>query len=168
MVINRAVIFVISIYLLQFVSCAVVHSGEVLLEGDDAFAVLPSVRRIVAIGDLHGDFNAARSALMMAGAIDMNLAWIGNDLVVVQVGDQLDRGDDERAIIDLFERLSQEARKTGGAVFSLNGNHEFMNAMSDFRYATELGSAKFMDIYTQEHPRLDLNQYAKSFVMYQL
>src|SRR4051794_6188258 len=55
---------------------------------------LPAAERIVAIGDLHGDVGALRAALRLAGAIDSAGKWIGKDLVVVQTGDQLDRGDD--------------------------------------------------------------------------
>ncbi len=33
--------------------------------------------RVVAIGDLHGDLEAARSALRLAGAIDEQDQWIG-------------------------------------------------------------------------------------------
>jgi hypothetical protein len=97
---------------------------------------VPAAGRIVAIGDLHGDLNATRQALRLAGAIDASDQWIGGDLVVVQTGDQLDRGDNEQEILDLFERLASQAAKTGGAVYSLNGNHELMNAVFDFRYVT--------------------------------
>ena len=65
----------------------------------------PAAERIVAIGDLHGDLEATRRALRLAGAIDERDTWIGGDLVVVQAGDQLDRGNGEQAIIDLLERL---------------------------------------------------------------
>ena len=62
-------------------------------------------QRIVAFGDVHGDLEAARGALRLAGAIDEQDHWIGGDLIVVQTGDQLDRGDQEQEILDLFERL---------------------------------------------------------------
>jgi hypothetical protein len=106
----------------------------------------PKPARLVAIGDVHGDLDAARRALRLAGAIDENDQWIGGDLVVVQTGDQLDRGDQERAIVDLFERLSQQAKQTGGAVHPLNGNHETMNVAGDFRYVTPGGFRDFADI----------------------
>lgn len=101
--------------------------------------------RIVAFGDVHGDLEAARGALRLAGAIDEDDHWIGGDLIVVQTGDQLDRGDQERAILDLFERLRVEAAATGGAFHALLGNHELMNARGDFRYVTDGGFADFMD-----------------------
>ncbi len=106
----------------------------------------PAPARLVAIGDLHGDLDATRRALRLAGAIDENDRWIGGDLVVVQTGDQLDRGDDERAILDLLERLRVQAKESGGAMHVLNGNHETMNVAGDFRYVTPGGYRDFADI----------------------
>jgi hypothetical protein len=106
----------------------------------------PAAPRIVAFGDVHGDLEATRSALRRAGAIDENDRWIGGDLVVVQTGDQLDRGDQERAILDLFARLVDEADRAGGAFHPLNGNHELMNGHFDFRYVTEAGFRDFDEV----------------------
>jgi len=99
--------------------------------------------RVVAIGDLHGDLAALRAALRTAGAIDEHDAWIGGDLVVVQTGDVLDRGDDESAMLELLDRLAHDAPKTGGAIIQLLGNHELMNAAHDFRYVTPGGMRDF-------------------------
>ena len=111
-------------------------------QADMSYAV-PGAPRVVAIGDLHGDLAATRAALRLAGAIDDGDRWIGGNLVVVQTGDQLDRGDQERAILDLLDRLAAEARAAGGAMHVLNGNHELMNAQLDFRYVTEGGYKEF-------------------------
>jgi hypothetical protein len=111
----------------------------------------PAPSRVVAIGDLHGDLAATRRALRLAGAVDDADAWIGGDLVVVQLGDVLDRGDDERAILELFDRLRGEAAAAGGALVQLLGNHEVMNVAGDFRYVTAAGFATFRDL-----PGLDL------------
>ena len=102
-------------------------------------------QRIVAFGDVHGDLEAARGALRLAGAIDEQDRWIGGELIVVQTGDQLDRGDQEQAILDLFERLRIESKAAGGAFHALLGNHELMNARGDLRYVTDGGFADFMD-----------------------
>lgn len=120
--------------LLSFLACAPQESFR-----------LPAAERIVAIGDLHGDLEATRAALRLGGAIDDQDHWIGGDLVVVQTGDQLDRGDQEQEILDLLDRLQQEAAAAGGALHMLNGNHELMNARPDLRYVTEGGFADFAE-----------------------
>ncbi len=102
--------------------------------------------RVVAIGDLHGDLAATRKVLKLAGAIDANDKWIGGSLVIVQTGDQIDRGDDDRAILDLFERLATDAKQAGGEVLSLVGNHELMNAVFDFRYVTPGAFVSFAEV----------------------
>ncbi len=106
---------------------------------------VPGGPRVVAVGDLHGDLGAARAALQLAGAMDQEDHWIGGDLILVQTGDILDRGDDELEIWELFDRLAEEARASGGAIYLLNGNHELMNAYQDFRYVTEGGFLDFRD-----------------------
>jgi len=116
----------------------------------------PMPKRLVAIGDLHGDLGGMRSALRAAGAIDSDDRWIGGDLVVVQTGDVLDRGDDEQAMLDLLFRLESEAKAAGGAVIPLLGNHELMNAAGDFRYVTRGGFTDFDDV-----AGLDTKPYAR-------
>jgi hypothetical protein len=110
-----------------------------------ALSACAGPKRIVAFGDVHGDLEATRTALRTAGAIDEESRWIGGKLIVVQTGDQLDRGDDEREILDLFERLRVAAKAAGGAFYALLGNHELMNAMGDFRYVTDGGFADFAE-----------------------
>lgn len=108
--------------------------------------LFPAPARLVAFGDVHGDLGATRRALTLAGAIDDSDRWVGGELVVVQTGDQLDRGDDEQEILDLFERLRVEAKAAGGAFHALLGNHELMNVAGDLRYVTPGGFADFQDI----------------------
>jgi hypothetical protein len=102
-------------------------------------------KRLVAIGDLHGDLAAARAALRAAKVVDDSDRWTGGETVVVQTGDILDRGDDEPQIYELLERLQDEATKAGGAIILLNGNHELMNTARDFRYVTPEGLTDFGD-----------------------
>lgn len=106
----------------------------------------PAAPRVVAIGDLHGDMNAVRRALRLAGAIDASNKWIGGSLIVVQTGDQIDRGDDDRAILDAFDKWNDEAKAAGGELLSLLGNHEIMNVMLDFRYVTPGAYTTFADV----------------------
>ena len=120
------------------------HVALVLFLGATvSFASCAGPARIVAFGDVHGDLDATRTALRLAGAIDQDDRWVGGRLVVVQTGDQLDRGDDERAILDLFDRLRVEAAEAGGGFHALLGNHELMNARGDLRYVTPAGFTDF-------------------------
>ena len=104
---------------------------------------IPAPKRLVAIGDLHGDLGGLRSALRAAGAIDAHDHWTGGDLTILQTGDVLDRGDDEQPMLELLARLQAEAPESGGAVIQLLGNHELMNAAQDFRYVTPASRAAF-------------------------
>ncbi len=69
---------------------------------------LPQQRRIIVIGDIHGDFEVAIKCLILAGCISYieppvhktvavmdyffnTLEWIGGDTYIVQLGDQIDR-----------------------------------------------------------------------------
>lgn len=96
--------------------------------------------RIIAIGDIHGDLNKALACLELAGVLasdaEGRVQWTGGDTTVVQLGDVLDRGDSEIATILLLRELDMLARKEGGAVWMLNGNHESLNVAGDFRYVT--------------------------------
>lgn len=103
----------------------------------------PAAERIIAIGDVHGDLDAMRNALRGSGVIDEDDAWVGGKTVLVQVGDQLDRGNHEREIYDLLFRLQDSAPAQGGAVHILLGNHEIMNTRLDFRYVTRGGFEDF-------------------------
>jgi len=100
-------------------------------------------KRIIAIGDIHGDLKALKRALRTAEAINKSDEWIGKDLVIVQTGDILDRGDDDLPVIELLEKLKVEAEKSGGKIHTLSGNHELMNIQLDFRYITEESNKAF-------------------------
>lgn len=111
---------------------------------------LPGSPRIVAIGDIHGDLSALRNAMRLAGAIDSDDRWVGGkELTVVQTGDQLDRGDQDREVLDVIEKLENDARAAGSSLVVLNGNHELMNGGFDFRYVTRKSFMSFDEYKSQ-------------------
>ncbi len=94
------------------------------------------VDRVVAIGDLHGDYGQYIKAMQSAGLIDKSGKWSGGQTHLVQTGDVPDRGPDTKKIIDHLVKLSKQAKKAGGYVHLLIGNHEAMDVVGDLRYVT--------------------------------
>ncbi|KAF8627058.1 hypothetical protein AX17_006398 [Amanita inopinata Kibby_2008] len=95
---------------------------------------LPFHRHIVAVGDLHGDLPNAQRVLEFSGVVDKAGDWSGNVDFFVQTGDIIDRGDDTIALFDWMDKLREQAAAVGGTVMSHLGNHEWMNAIGDWRY----------------------------------
>ena len=130
----------------------------------DALGIYPSVNRLIAIGDLHGDLRITLIALKLAGVISkdifpynvQNIKWTGGSTWIVQLGDQIDRCrpddwvkncvadlndvvEDEgnnMMIIQIFQKLDAQAKQVGGRVLGMIGNHELMNIDRDFRYVS--------------------------------
>lgn len=92
-------------------------------------------RRLVAIGDLHGDLNQTLAVLRLARIIDERKHWVGGNATLVQLGDVLDVGPDDIKIVRLLMKLTKEATVNGGSVEHLLGNHELRNLRGDFRAA---------------------------------
>ena len=105
----------------------------------------PPPQRIVAIGDLHGDFEAWRAIAAAAGITDAKGKWAGGSATLVQMGDVVDRGPDSLKIIRDLMRLQKEAPRRGGAVIALVGNHEAMMMTDDMRYVHPGEFAAFAD-----------------------
>ncbi len=101
--------------------------------------------RIVAVGDIHGDYEAFVSILREAKLIDSRRHWKGGKATLVQTGDFLDRGPKSREVLDLLMALEKQARKKGGQVIVLLGNHEMMNLTGDLRYVSGEDYASFAD-----------------------
>ena len=112
------------------------------------------VNRIVAIGDLHGDFEAYRGILRAASLVDRHDRWVGGRNILVQTGDIADRGPDSAKIIRHLMRLQREAARAGGAVIALVGNHEAMNVIGDLRYVHPGEYRAFIDHRSRERRAL--------------
>ncbi len=109
-----------------------------------------NVERIVAIGDIHGDFETFTALLRRSGLVGVSLDWIGGRTSLVQTGDVLDRGAGSRRALELLMRLQGEAKSAGGQVVCLIGNHEVFNLVGDLHYM----SADELAVYgAEEDPR---------------
>src|SRR5438270_1061352 len=102
-------------------------------------------QRIVAVGDLHGDYSAWQDIARGAGLIDAKGHWMGGKTILVQLGDITDRGPDSLNIVRSLQQLQKEAPRKGGKAIAVLGNHEAMNLLGDNRYTTPGEYAAFAD-----------------------
>ena len=115
---------------------------------------LSSHKRIIVIGDIHGDIRRFKNILVDAKIINNDLEWIANppETIILQLGDQIDslnRMTDENwevlkdyEMIYFTEQLNMIARSKGGYCISIIGNHELMNIIGDFSYVSENSSSE--------------------------
>lgn len=126
------------------VLCLVVCASSLAQDAAPPPDTYTQPRRIVAVGDVHGDFKTFTEVLRAAGILDKRNRWIGGKAHLVQTGDVVDRGPDSRKVVNLLIGLEKQAARAGGRVHSLLGNHETMNLYGDLRYvsAEEFASYK--------------------------
>ena len=116
----------------------------VAIIGMPAMAAAPA-QRIVAVGDLHGDYQAWLTIARAAGLIDARDHWTARNTTLVQMGDIADRQPDTLKIIRNIQQLQKEAPRKGSRVIVVLGNHEAMNLIGDYRYVTPGEYAAFAD-----------------------
>lgn len=120
------------------------------------------VDRVVAIGDIHGAYDAFERILLRAGLIDSSHAWTGGHTHLVIDGDTLDRGPGSRKALDLIMALEPEALAAGGQVHFVLGNHEVMNLTGDRRYVSNAGYAAFADEEPAEEREAAFERYRRT------
>lgn len=146
--------------IIQGVRLRPVHTALALLLGVAAIHSHPAATssqagspRIVAIADIHGTLSGLTAILRETGLIDGSGGWTGGNARLVQTGDFFDRGADVRGVMDLLMRLETEARRAGGRVDVLFGNHEGMNLLHDFRDVSAEAYEAFADGRSEDRRR---------------
>lgn len=92
------------------------------------------VERVIAISDIHGQYELMRELLLTSGVIDSVNNWTLGEGHLVVIGDNFDRGEEVLPILWLFFQLEQQALRAGGRLHLLLGNHELMVLQGDLRY----------------------------------
>lgn len=105
----------------------------------------PEPSKVTVISDIEGNFSALYSLLVAQDVIDRNGNWIYGDGHLVMLGDLFDRGPDVTPTFWLLYKLESEARKAGGYVHTLLGNHEIMIFGGDTRYINSKYKAQSND-----------------------
>jgi hypothetical protein len=86
------------------------------------------------ISDIEGNFDAFRKLLLAGKVMDEKFEWTFGDGHLVLAGDFFDRGDQVTEVLWLVYMLEDKAKKAGGYVHFVLGNHEIMNMSADLRY----------------------------------
>lgn len=103
----------------------------------DSGAPVKSAARIAALSDVHGQYEIMVQLLRANGVIDQFHEWRYGKGHLVIVGDVFDRGPQVNQALWLIYELERQARKAGGGVHLLLGNHEIMVLANDLRYVND-------------------------------
>jgi len=91
-------------------------------------------KKILAVSDIEGNFHSFVRLLIKAKVVNKYLQWTFEDNHLVVAGDCFDRGEQVTECLWLIYSLEEKARKEGGYVHFILGNHEIMNMNGDWRY----------------------------------
>ena len=95
------------------------------------------VKKIIALSDIHGQYDLTIELLKNNKVIDKELNWNFGKGHLVIAGDIFDRGDKVNEVLWLVYKLEIQAKNDGGRVHFVLGNHEFMVLQKDLRYIHE-------------------------------
>ncbi len=93
------------------------------------------VNKLLAIGDVHGEYDVMVELLQNNGVINEDLNWSWGNGHLVFIGDIFDRGDKVTESLYLIKKLQRQAITQNGRLHLIMGNHEVMILMNDSRYA---------------------------------
>jgi hypothetical protein len=105
-------------------ACGSGHPGNRDWSAAPAVFTLTGAPEIDAMGDIHGDPDAALHVLTAARLIDASAHWTGGKRTLVITGDVIDKGMAALPVIDFLINLEAEAKAAGGNVVVTLGNHE--------------------------------------------
>ena len=126
-------------------STAASVSAPVAQIAESSKSVWTGVERVIAVGDVHGDYEQLTAILRSSLLIDNSENWVGGKAHLVQTGDILDRGSDARRVMDLLMKLQTQAAAAGGYVHCLLGSHETMNLYGDLRFVAPSAYGEYSD-----------------------
>lgn len=103
-------------------------------ENVDYVQTFSNVKNVVALSDIHGQYDVFVRLLRNNNVIDEDNNWTFGSGHLVINGDVFDRGNRVTEILWLIFKLENQAKSLGGRVHFLLGNHELMVLNNDLRY----------------------------------
>lgn len=92
---------------------------------------------IFAISDIESGFKTFRDFLINNKVVDAQFNWTFGNGHLVLVGDFVDRGNSTTQVLWFIYQLEQEAKKQGGRVHYILGNHELKNFQGRYEAASQ-------------------------------
>jgi hypothetical protein len=120
----------LSCFLIAAFLCAAIAGDARDWKKYPAVTQITSAEEIFAIGDAHSDFKRLARAMVAARIIEAQPSkpeearWRAGHAVLVTTGDMIDKGPRALDVLRLLMWLRTEARRAGGDVVILAGNHE--------------------------------------------
>lgn len=102
------------------------HPGGRAFDGPHTY---DEVSKVLAIGDLHGEYDSFEKLLINNGVIDDGMNWCWGKGHIVICGDVFDRGQKVAECLWLIYMLQQQARPAGGGAHMILGNHEIIRLL---------------------------------------
>ncbi len=97
-------------------------------------AIFKNVDSLFVVGDVHGRYDELINLLEKSNIINKELDWVGGKSNLVFLGDLFDRGNNVTKVLWFIYELEEKAKKAGGKVHLVLGNHEIMTMTKDLRY----------------------------------
>lgn len=99
------------------------------------------------MGDQHANPESLIQNLLGRGLIDPETyEWVGENTTIVLLGDYFDEGYDSRLLLDLIFYYQESARKVGGNIFMLAGNHEALSLAGHIVYTKKDDLASYLSV----------------------
>ncbi len=114
---------------------------------------------IMAISDIEGGYKTFRDFLIANEVINENLEWTFGKGHLVLVGDFVDRGWSVTQVLWFIYKLEQDARRQGGHLHYIIGNHELKNMQGMYMSAAERYYAVAAILGKQHHHLYDSNAF---------
>ena len=89
-------------------------------------------KRLIVVGDIHGQLEPFVKILQHAKLINDHWEWCGGQDRLLQMGDVYDRGPKSAQVDQLLDKLQRQAADSSGAVIRLVGNHELEILLGNF------------------------------------
>ena len=89
-------------------------------------------KRLIVVGDIHGQLEPFVKILQHAGLINEHWDWCSGSDCLIQMGDVFDRGPKALQANLLLDKLQRQAAECQGEVVRLVGNHELEILLGNF------------------------------------